>query len=151
MAGRSTVTFAEVRLWGASVGLAAWDPELGYAAFEYDAAFLDTGIELSPVMMPLSPGSFVFPALNRDTFRGLPGMLADSLPDKFGNSLIISTHVDVISAGEELPAVPPFFRGGVLEPQPRLVDQRGRLEGVVGPLAAQPLDGNRLEFLVDQR
>jgi serine/threonine-protein kinase HipA len=88
MAGRSTVTFAEVRLWGASVGLAAWDPELGYAAFEYDAAFLDTGIELSPVMMPLSPGSFVFPALNRDTFRGLPGMLADSLPDKFGNSLI---------------------------------------------------------------
>jgi serine/threonine-protein kinase HipA len=75
-------------LWGASVGLAAWDPELGYAAFEYDAAFLDTGIELSPVMMPLSPGSFAFPALNRETFRGLPGMLADSLPDKFGNSLI---------------------------------------------------------------
>jgi serine/threonine-protein kinase HipA len=88
MAGRSTVTFAEVRLWGASVGLAAWDPALGYAAFEYDAAFLDTGIELSPVMMPLSPGSFAFPALNRETFRGLPGMLADSLPDKFGNSLI---------------------------------------------------------------
>jgi serine/threonine-protein kinase HipA len=88
MAGRSTVTFTEVKLWGASVGLAAWDPALGYAAFEYDPAFLDTGIELSPVMMPLSPGSFVFPALQRDTFRGLPGMLADSLPDKFGNNLI---------------------------------------------------------------
>lgn len=88
MAGRPTVTFAEVRLWGASVGLVAWDPALGYAAFEYAPAFLDTGVELSPVMMPLSPGSFAFPALNRDTFRGLPGMLADSLPDKFGNSLI---------------------------------------------------------------
>jgi serine/threonine-protein kinase HipA len=88
MAGRSAVTFSEVRLWGASVGLVAWDPALGYAAFEYAPAFLDTGIELSPVMMPLSSGSFSFPALNKDTYRGLPGMLADSLPDKFGNSLI---------------------------------------------------------------
>lgn len=88
MAGRSAVTFAEVRLWGASIGLVAWDPALGYAAFEYAPAFLDTGIELAPVMMPLSRGSFAFPALNRETFRGLPGMLADSLPDKFGNSLI---------------------------------------------------------------
>jgi len=82
------VTFSEVRLWGASIGLVAWDAALGYAAFEYSPAFLDTGIELSPVMMPLSRGPFAFPALNRETYRGLPGMLADSLPDKFGNSLI---------------------------------------------------------------
>ena len=88
MAGRSGITFAEVRLWGASIGLVAWDPALGYAAFEYAPQFLDTGIELSPVMMPLSRGSFSFPALNRATYRGLPGMLADSLPDNFGNSLI---------------------------------------------------------------
>ncbi|MEZ5573511.1 MAG: type II toxin-antitoxin system HipA family toxin [Halioglobus sp.] len=81
-------TFCEVRLWGASVGLVAWDPSLGYAAFEYAPTFVDIGIEVSPLMMPLSSGSFAFPALNKDTYRGLPGMLADSLPDKFGNSLI---------------------------------------------------------------
>ena len=88
MAGRSALSFSEVRLWGASVGLVAWDPALGYAAFEYAPEFLATGIELSPVMMPLAPGSFAFPALNKETFRGLPGLLADSLPDRFGNSLI---------------------------------------------------------------
>ncbi len=88
MAGRSAVTFSEVRLWGASIGLVAWDPARAYAAFEYSPEFLETGIELSPVMMPLSRGPFSFPALNRETYRGLPGMLADSLPDKFGNSLI---------------------------------------------------------------
>ncbi len=82
------MTFAEVRLWGATIGLVAWDPALAYAAFEYAPDFLESGIELSPAMMPLSQGSFAFPSLNRETYRGLPGMLADSLPDKFGNSLI---------------------------------------------------------------
>jgi serine/threonine-protein kinase HipA len=88
VAGGSEVTFTEVRLWGASIGLVAWDSSLGYAAFEYAPSFLDSGIELSPVMMPLSRDSYAFPSLNRETYRGLPGMLADSLPDKFGNSLI---------------------------------------------------------------
>lgn len=82
------MTFCEVRLWGATVGLLAWDQARGYGAFEYAAEFLATGIELSPVTMPLAAGSFSFPGLNKDTYRGLPGMLADSLPDKFGNSLI---------------------------------------------------------------
>lgn len=82
------MTFAEVRLWGATIGLVAWDPALGYAAFEYAPDFLESGIELSPVMMPLSQGSFAFSSLNRETYWGLPGLLADSLPDKFGNSLI---------------------------------------------------------------
>jgi serine/threonine-protein kinase HipA len=82
------VTFTEVRLWGAVIGLVAWDADLGYAAFEYAPDFLATGIELAPLMMPLAPGAYAFPALNRETYRGLPGMLADSLPDKFGNSLI---------------------------------------------------------------
>lgn len=82
------MTFCEVRLWGATVGLVAWNPELGQAAFEYAPEFLETAIELSPAMMPLSSGSFSFNGLNRETYRGLPGMLADSLPDKFGNSLI---------------------------------------------------------------
>ena len=88
MAGRQVATIALVRLWGALVGLVAWDPERGYGAFEYAPEFLDTGIELSPVMMPLARGPYSFPSLNRETYRGLPGTMADSLPDKFGNSLI---------------------------------------------------------------
>lgn len=82
------MTFSEVRLWGATIGLVVWDPDLGYAAFEYAPQFLDTGIELAPAMMPLSQGAFSFPTANKETYRGLPGMLADSLPDRFGNSLI---------------------------------------------------------------
>ncbi len=82
------MTFVEVRLWGATVGLAAWYPERGYAAFEYAPDFLDTAVELAPVTMPLAPRAYSFPTLNRETYRGLPGLLADSLPDKFGNSLI---------------------------------------------------------------
>lgn len=82
------MTIAEVRLWGASVGLVAWDAERELAAFEYSPAFLDTAVELAPVMMPLAPRTYSFPALNRETYRGLPGLLADALPDKFGNSLI---------------------------------------------------------------
>ncbi len=77
-----------MRLWGALVGLVAWDPERGYAAFEYAPEILDSGIGLSPLMMPLGQGPFSFPTLSRETFRGLPGTMADSLPDKFGNSLI---------------------------------------------------------------
>jgi serine/threonine-protein kinase HipA len=57
-------------------------------AFEYDPAFLASGIELSPISMPLSRGIFQFPALPEMSFHGLPGLLADSIPDKFGNALI---------------------------------------------------------------
>ena len=59
-----------------------------YAAFQYDPAFARSGIELSPLTMPLSERVYEFPALPRGTFHGLPGLLADSLPDKFGNALI---------------------------------------------------------------
>lgn len=59
-----------------------------YAAFQYDPAFARSGIELSPLIMPLSERVYEFPALPRNTFHGLPGLLADSLPDKFGNALI---------------------------------------------------------------
>ena len=82
------MTFVEVRLWGATVGLAVWHPDRGFAAFEYAPGFLETGVQLSPVMMPLGERTYSFPTLNRETYRGLPGLLADSLPDKFGNSLI---------------------------------------------------------------
>ncbi|MCP3908824.1 MAG: type II toxin-antitoxin system HipA family toxin [Oceanicoccus sp.] len=78
----------EVTLWGATVGFVAWDPKKGAAAFEYDRGFQDMGVELAPMMMPLSNEVYSFPTLNTDTYKGLPGMLADSLPDKFGNDVI---------------------------------------------------------------
>jgi serine/threonine-protein kinase HipA len=59
-----------------------------HAAFQYDPAFAASGIEVSPLTMPLNERVYEFPALARNTFHGLPGLLADSLPDKFGNTLI---------------------------------------------------------------
>ena len=56
--------------------------------FQYDEDFLKSNIEISPVKMPLSAATYSFPALPEQTFHGLPGMVADSLPDKFGNIVI---------------------------------------------------------------
>lgn len=79
---------AEVRLWGRSIGAVSWDQERGCAAFEYDSRFAESGIEISPITMPLAHRIYEFPGLPERTFHGLPGLLADSLPDKFGNALI---------------------------------------------------------------
>ena len=79
---------ATVRLWGQDVGAVAWDANRGLADFEYDPGFLKSGLEISPLMMPARPGICSFPGLPRPTFSGLPGMLADVLPDRFGNRLI---------------------------------------------------------------
>ena len=79
---------AKVRLWGRTIGAVSLDVERDVAAFQYDADFARSGIELSPLAMPLSERVYEFPALPRNTFHGLPGLLADSLPDKFGNALI---------------------------------------------------------------
>ena len=80
--------FAEINLWGTHIASVEWQPEKELAYFEYTQDFISSGIELSPLMMPLSSKIFSFPALARETFSGLPGLLADSLPDKFGNLLI---------------------------------------------------------------
>lgn len=79
-------TVAEVGLWGRTIGAVAQRD--GVADFQYDPAFVRSGIEIAPLMMPLSGGIFRFPDLSARSFHGLPGMLADSLPDKFGNALI---------------------------------------------------------------
>lgn len=79
---------AKVQLWGRTIGAVSLDAGRDVAAFQYDAAFARSGIELSPLRMPLSDRVYEFPALPRNTFHGLPGLLADSLPDKFGNALI---------------------------------------------------------------
>ncbi len=79
---------AKVQLWGRTIGAVALDEGRDVATFQYDPDFARSGIELSPVTMPLSERVQEFPALPRNTFHGLPGLLADSLPDKFGNALI---------------------------------------------------------------
>ena len=82
------MTIAEVRLWGRAIGAVGWDGDTGVANFEYRPAFIDSGIEVAPITMPLADRIYSFPALPRETFHGLPGLLADSLPDDFGNALI---------------------------------------------------------------
>jgi serine/threonine-protein kinase HipA len=79
---------AEVRLWGRTIGAVSLEEGREVAAFQYDPEFVGSGIGVAPLMMPLSGEIYEFPGLPRDTFHGLPGMLADSLPDKFGNALI---------------------------------------------------------------
>lgn len=79
---------AEVRLWGKTIGAVSWSDDAGLGRFEYAPDFLDSGIEVAPLTMPLGDRIYSFPALPRETFHGLPGLLADSLPDDFGNALI---------------------------------------------------------------
>ena len=82
------MTIAEVKLWGKSIGAVSWDAGAGLAHFEYDPDFVRSGVEVAPLTMPLSKRIYSFPALPRGTFHGLPGLLADSLPDDFGTALI---------------------------------------------------------------
>jgi len=87
---------AEVKIWGKPAGAVAWDEKTGFATFEYDPDFTRLGWDLAPLKMPVADSGrvFAFPELRKDrntesdTFRGLPGLLADALPDKYGNSLI---------------------------------------------------------------
>lgn len=81
-------TLAEVRLWGRTIGAVSIAGPGQVAAFEYDPAFQTSGIEVSPLVMPLARRIYTFPELPSASFHGLPGMLADALPDKFGNAVI---------------------------------------------------------------
>ena len=89
---------AFVKIWGQTVGAVAWDEAQGVASFEYEPKFKSKNIELAPIKMPISSNQKIisFPELRPsknseyDTFKGLPGLLADVLPDKYGNQLINS-------------------------------------------------------------
>ena len=82
------MTVAAVELWGTRIGAVALTGSTGVASFEYDPAFLASGIQLAPLTMPLADRVYSFPELSARTFHGLPGLLADSLPDRFGKNLI---------------------------------------------------------------
>ena len=79
---------AEVYLWGTRIGIIHQNISKAYATFEYDADFVNSGIEVSPLRMPLGKNIYEFPALVGDPFYGMPGLVADSLPDRFGNAVI---------------------------------------------------------------
>ena len=81
-------TNAEIRLWGTVIGAVSLDDQNRTADFEYNPSFVQSGIQLSPVVMPLKKGIYRFPELSYETYHGLPGLVSDSLPDKFGNSII---------------------------------------------------------------
>lgn len=87
---------AFVKIWGELVGAVAWDEKTGLGSFEYDRKFKKLNWDLAPLKIPInsSKSIFNFPELRKeknsplDTFKGLPGLLADVLPDKYGNQLI---------------------------------------------------------------
>jgi serine/threonine-protein kinase HipA len=81
-------TLAEVKLWGRTIGAVSIEDDSDTAAFQYTPQFAGSGIEVSPITMPLGDSIYQFPELPKNSFHGLPGLLADSLPDKFGNALI---------------------------------------------------------------
>ena len=125
----------EVRIWGKRVGAVALDPKLAYYAFAYEPAWRRTGIELAPLTMPLdrSETPFIFPTLPDPTFHRLPGMLADALPDDFGNALIdawMAEHGIVKSAVTPLDRLAYMGRRGV------------------GALEFKPAHGSRTESAV---
>ena len=83
------ITFADVHIWGRHAGTIAWDEHRQVGSFEYTPEFVQSGLELSPLMMPLQARRvYQFPNLSYDTFIGLPGLLADALPDAFGKALL---------------------------------------------------------------
>ena len=115
---------AKVLLWGTVVGYLSNDDE-NNVYFSYDESFVKRGVEISPIMMPLRTAAYSFPNLISDTFRGLPGLFADSLPDRFGRKVI---NEYLISIGRDKNSLSPIeellyigCRGmGALEYQPVL-------------------------------
>jgi serine/threonine-protein kinase HipA len=123
------VLVARVNLWGDPVGAVAWDDDRGFAAFEYDPSFLRKQLEIAPLTMPLNSEIYSFPELNDKTFYGLPGLLADSLPDRYGTRLI---EVWLQRQGRSLEDFSPIERlcymgsrgMGALEFEPALVSSK---------------------------
>ena len=79
---------AEIHLWGKQLGALSYDPATQLTTFEYTPEWINSGVEISPLHIPLSSRKFQFPSLNPQTYKGLPAIFADTLPDDFGNAVI---------------------------------------------------------------
>jgi len=133
------VDVAEIWIWDQLAGVVLWDDTEQLGSFEFDSNFLQSGIDISPVKMPLGQGKriYSFPELRKsrggvfDTFKGLPGLLADMLPDKYGNQLI---NTWLIQNGRQADSLNPVeqlcFIGkrgvGALEIKPSLRQDSGK-------------------------
>ncbi|MDI1355779.1 MAG: type II toxin-antitoxin system HipA family toxin [bacterium] len=138
------ITTAFVNIWGERVGAIAWDATSGLGSFEYETAFLKKGLALSPLMMPVSEAVkriFTFADLrDLNTFKGLPGLVADVLPDKYGHALINAWLAKHGRASESLNPVELLCfigsRGmGALEFEPVVP----KFDGVVSPIELNSL------------
>ena len=160
---------AEVRLWGRTIGAVSTREGRDYAAFQYTPEFAASGIEVAPLTLPLGNRVYEFPELSRRTFHGLPGLLADSLPDAFGNTLIDAWLATEGRTPESFDAVERLCYTGIrgmgalefapaLGPQPRkatkiAVDALVRLASDIlthrGKLAGSFADAARKKALAD--
>ncbi|HUY30033.1 MAG TPA: type II toxin-antitoxin system HipA family toxin [Acidimicrobiales bacterium] len=94
----------EVVAWGRRVGAVARDPDTGWYAFAYDRDWVSGGFELAPLHMPLRPEPYQFPELRPETFHRLPALIADALPDAFGNALVDAWMAEQgVAAGQITP------------------------------------------------
>ncbi|WP_075350932.1 type II toxin-antitoxin system HipA family toxin [Algoriphagus marinus] len=130
------VVAAEIWIWDQLAGAILWDESKQLGSFEFDQKFLRSGLDISPIKMPLTGGNriYSFPELRPtrgeafDTFKGLPGLLADMLPDKYGNQLINTWLVQNGRAADSLNPVEQLCfigkRGvGALEIRPTLREE----------------------------
>ena len=142
------MTDASVVLWGRRIGAVSWDAGRGVGVFQYDPRFVRAGIEVSPITMPVREAPYTFPGLGREAFKGLPGLLADALPDRFGNALIDVWLAETGRTDEDFSPVDRLCyigrRGvGALEFEPglRRRDRRRKLEiGQLADLANRALE-----------
>ncbi len=159
------VIAAEIWLWDKLAGAILWDENRQFASFEFDPGFLRTGWNIAPMTMPLSQGRKIhsFPELRKargeafDTFKGLPGLLADMLPDKYGNKLINAWLVQNGRPADSLNPVELLCfigkRGvGALEIKPPLRDEATKsssleIESLVG--IANKILNSREDFQTD--
>jgi serine/threonine-protein kinase HipA len=121
---------AEVFLWGRRIGAVLLEEGAGTAVFQYDPQFAASRVEVAPLKMPLRREPYSFPGLSAESFKGLPGMLADSLPDRFGSAVLDTwltrqgRDIDSVSAVERLCYM--GERGmGALEFSPAIGPNRG--------------------------
>ncbi len=108
MATKGSVDVATIHLWDHLVGAVRWDSRLGLGKFEYDSAFIATGLEPSPIRMPLRRAQYDFPTLKKsEDFQGLPVLLADVLPDRWGTELY---KIWLAERGRSIESVTPVER-----------------------------------------
>ncbi len=93
------ISTVKVKLWGSTIGY-LHRQDNGIIGFQYDEKFINSNIEVAPIKMPLSGATYSFPSLPEQTYSGLPGMLADSLPDKFGN-IVIKSYLESQGRSED--------------------------------------------------